>query len=63
MSKRLEEIQNELAISKGFEDFNHLLENTHEMEIIKSYFNKNNQIRRLLPVYFNKNKELFHPLM
>lgn len=40
MSKRLEEIQNELAISKGFEDFNHLLENTHEMEIIKSYFNK-----------------------
>ena len=40
MSKRLEEIQNELAISKGFEDFNHLLENTHEMETIKSYFNK-----------------------
>lgn len=40
MSKRLEEIQNELAISKGFEDFNHLLENTHEMEIIKSYFSK-----------------------
>lgn len=25
-----------------------------------AYFNKNNQIRRLLPVYFNKNKELFH---
>lgn len=37
---RLDEIQNELAIEKGFEDFNHMLENTHEMEIIKAYFNK-----------------------
>jgi hypothetical protein len=40
MSKRLVEIQNELAVEKRFEDFNHLLENIHEMEIIKSYFNK-----------------------
>lgn len=37
---RLEEIQNEIATKKGFEDFNHLLENTHEMELIKSYFNR-----------------------
>ncbi|WP_241287543.1 hypothetical protein [Chryseobacterium indologenes] len=39
MSK-LTEIQNMLAKEKGFEDFDLLLEETSEMEIIKCFFNE-----------------------
>lgn len=37
---RLEEIKNEFAREKGFEDFNHLLGNTQEMETVKEYYHE-----------------------
>ncbi|QWT88129.1 hypothetical protein KBP46_10005 [Chryseobacterium sp. PCH239] len=37
---RLEQIQDEIAIEKGYKDFDDLLESIYEMEIIKAYFRK-----------------------